>query len=279
MKILIFVDMEGIASVVKAPETGSKEGWWERFRITMTNEVNAAIEGALKAGVKSIDVIDWHGGGINILPDKLHIKANLIRGANNPALWNFVGKKTHDAAFILGIHGKHGSSSVLSHTMNGITETEINGSIIGEIELIAGFCGHYDIPVVLISSDKETIQESKKLFGDVQSVITKESISQFGARCFHPDVVCKELEKKAKAATEKNKFPKIFKFKLPLEVKFHFSTLMVHPTVTQFVSYIPTAKMIDEKTVLFKCDSILDYYKILHVVNCVAAPIYASIFK
>lgn len=141
--------MEGISSVVKFNETGGKDTPYEKFRETMTNEVNAAVEGVVAAGADLIDVVDWHGGAVNILHEKIHPRANLIRGLNQPPLMSFVKEKSYDAAIILGIHSRHGTGrGVISHTMNGITETGINGEMVGEVQLIAAFCGHFSIPTV-----------------------------------------------------------------------------------------------------------------------------------
>ncbi|MFC1521526.1 M55 family metallopeptidase [Elusimicrobiota bacterium] len=280
MKVLIFVDMEGIAGVVKAQETGSHEGFWEKFRVTMTNEVNASIEGALQAGATQIDVLDWHGGGINILHDKLNPKASLIRGANTVVpLITFIKDKAYNAAFILGIHSKHGTNGVLAHTMTGICATQINGRFVGESELIAGYCGHFNIPVALVSGDSEAVKEAGKAFKNIQTVVTKERISYAGAKCFNPEVVCKELEEKADRAVKQVKACKPFKFRTPLKVRMHFATLCVVPMVTEMLSFIPTVKKVDASTVAFTCSDIVDYFKLLVVTNLVASPVYASILK
>ena len=72
MKILIAVDIEGIAGI-----TNSRE--YEHFefgREWCTLDTNAAIEGALAGGACEIIVSDTHGcHNDNILFDKLHSQA------------------------------------------------------------------------------------------------------------------------------------------------------------------------------------------------------------
>ena len=71
MKILISADMEGVAGVVRDEQTDPAGRDYPIARRLMTLEVNAAIEGALEAGVQEIVVSDGHWAGTNLLPDDL----------------------------------------------------------------------------------------------------------------------------------------------------------------------------------------------------------------
>jgi D-amino peptidase len=81
MKVLISVDFEGISGIANANEI------WARQAIT--DDTNAAIEGALVAGATQITVMDSHGlTKDNILWDQLHPRGSLIRGGpNTPTLF------------------------------------------------------------------------------------------------------------------------------------------------------------------------------------------------
>lgn len=76
MKVYISCDLEGISGVVNSEQThmGNKE--YERARKLMTEEVNAAIEGALDGGATEIVVNDAHGEGLNILIEGLNPRHN-----------------------------------------------------------------------------------------------------------------------------------------------------------------------------------------------------------
>ena len=50
MRLLIAVDMEGVTGVVSWDHVDSKTSEYQRFRRLMTEDVNAAVEGALEAG-------------------------------------------------------------------------------------------------------------------------------------------------------------------------------------------------------------------------------------
>jgi D-amino peptidase len=63
LKIYISADMEGVAGVVSGEQLGPTGFEYQRFREFMTQEVNAAIGAAFKAGATEILVSDSHGNG------------------------------------------------------------------------------------------------------------------------------------------------------------------------------------------------------------------------
>ncbi|HKE55466.1 MAG TPA: M55 family metallopeptidase, partial [Pyrinomonadaceae bacterium] len=71
MKIYISADMEGVVGVVTGDQLVPQGFEYQRFREFMTQEVNAAIEGARAAGATDIVVSDSHGNGENLLIEKL----------------------------------------------------------------------------------------------------------------------------------------------------------------------------------------------------------------
>jgi D-amino peptidase len=60
-KVFISIDMEGISGIVDWRQTGGDTGEYTYGRKLMVGDLNAAIEGALAAGVKEIVVSDAHG--------------------------------------------------------------------------------------------------------------------------------------------------------------------------------------------------------------------------
>ncbi len=84
MRVLIAVDMEGISGVVHWDHVKPGHFEYARFREIMTEEVNAAIDGALDGGATSVVVTDGHNDGRNILIEKLHAPARLNSGSPAP---------------------------------------------------------------------------------------------------------------------------------------------------------------------------------------------------
>ncbi len=61
MRIYLSADLEGICGVVDVEHTRRSGREHDRARKWMVREVNAAIEGALKAGAEKVVVNDSHG--------------------------------------------------------------------------------------------------------------------------------------------------------------------------------------------------------------------------
>ena len=84
LKIYISADMEGVVGVVTGEQLGPQGFEYQRFREFMTQEVNAAIEGALAGGATDIVVSDSHGNGQNLLIEKLPRDILLVRSWPRP---------------------------------------------------------------------------------------------------------------------------------------------------------------------------------------------------
>jgi D-amino peptidase len=76
--------MEGVTGLVDAQDVQPHGRDHEWGRLMMTEHVNAAVRGALSAGASSVVVSDAHGPMRNLLPDRLHPAAPLIRGRTKP---------------------------------------------------------------------------------------------------------------------------------------------------------------------------------------------------
>ncbi len=84
MQVYIRADMEGITGLVDAIDVQPGGADYERGRVMMTEDVNAAVRGALAAGASRVLVNDAHGPMRNLLPDQLHPAARLVRGRPKP---------------------------------------------------------------------------------------------------------------------------------------------------------------------------------------------------
>ncbi len=192
LKVLISVDMEGIAGVVTGEEVRRSGQDYELFRRIMTQETNAAVEGALAAGATEIVVRDAHGSARNILPDMLHPQAKLLRDWTGGALGMMEGiDETFGAVVFVGYHAKPGTpDAILQHTMSGVVEDiSINGISMPESGINALIAGHYGVPVVFVAGDQACIDEVRELFGDIETVSVKQGIGhpRSAVLSLHPD--------------------------------------------------------------------------------------------
>src|SRR2546428_10148709 len=100
--------MEGIAGVAAAKQVQPDQKEYERFRRLMTQEANAAVEGALAGGAREVVVSDGHGPMTNILVEQLHRDARLLSGSNRLPC-PMEGIHPHSAAgFFLGDQQREG---------------------------------------------------------------------------------------------------------------------------------------------------------------------------
>ena len=194
-KVFISVDMEGIAGVISGSECSSRGPDYDYFRKIMTEETNAAIEGALGAGAKEIVVRDGHGSKTNIIPGLLHPQAKLLRGSTNRPENMMLGiDETFDAVIFIGYHAKAGTDDgVLAHTSSGnVIDLSINNVSLPEGGYNALIAGLFDVPVVFVAGDNWICAQLKELLGEVGTCETKIGMgsAELG---LHPDVVREKI--------------------------------------------------------------------------------------
>lgn len=202
MKILIAADMEGIAGVVSWDHVSPDHKEYPRFRKLMTAEVNAAVRGACDGDADSVLVADGHSGGRNILIDELDPRARLYTGSPSPlAMVSGVDTGVAGVLFI-GYHGRAGTENgVLAHTWSGnVTNLWLNGEAFGETGLNAAICGHFDVPVLMVSGDQAVCEEAVALLGDIEAVAVKEGSGRYAAFCLPPEAAQERIYEGARRA-------------------------------------------------------------------------------
>ncbi len=190
MKIFISADMEGTAGVTDRDQVSPGTADYARFRRLMTEEVNAAVLGALEAGAKEVVVNDSHGSMRNLLIEELHPQAQLISGRPKPHGMMQGIDTSFDAVFFTGYHAAAGTQNgVLDHTYRGTTVRQIKlGNLaVGEAAFNAALAGHFKVRVALVTGDATAVAQTKKLLTHVEAVAVKEPIGRVAARS-HPPV-------------------------------------------------------------------------------------------
>jgi D-amino peptidase len=161
MKVLISADMEGTCGVtswvqVMPPEYGSQPSSlteYERARLRLTREVNAAVEGALAAGAEEVIVNESHNGMRNLIPEELHESVRFITGSDKElGMMQGVQEEGIGAVFYTGYHARAGTPAApLAHTWTGyVNDVRFNGISTGEYGINAVVAGHYGVPVTLM---------------------------------------------------------------------------------------------------------------------------------
>lgn len=201
MKILISADMEGTCGVVNwvqviPPELGgggraTSTVEYERARLRMTREVNAAIEGAITAGATEVVVNDSHDGMRNIIVDELHPDARYISGFDKELLMvHGVDEEGVDAIFYTGYHARAGTpDGPLAHSFTGwVHDIRVNDTSMGEYGINALVAGHFGVPVAMVAGDNRAVEQARELLGDqVVGVAIKQGYSVTAALNQHPE--------------------------------------------------------------------------------------------
>lgn len=191
MKLLIAVDMEGITGVSHSSHVtpdGSPD--YGRFRRQMTADVNAAIRGAADAGVDDFIVTDGHWKGLNILIEELDHRARLISGLQGEFKMVEGVQQKVDAAFFIGYHAMVGTqNAVLDHawTSSRVHRVWLNGQPMGETMLNAALCGHFNVPVIMVSGDQSLAEEVRALLPGVETAVVKTALGRMTADCLPPE--------------------------------------------------------------------------------------------
>ncbi len=190
MKIYISCDLEGVACVVRPEHTTTTGLDYHQARRLMTAEVNAAIEGAFAAGATEILVADSHHKGLNILPEELDERADLIMGTTRPHAMMAGVDAGFDASFLVGYHAKPGTANaVIAHNFHSrLRQMTLNGIEVGELGFNSSLAGLYGVPVALVTGDLTTAQEAQELLSGVTTVVVKEGMGAYAARNRHPKV-------------------------------------------------------------------------------------------
>src|ERR1700759_252066 len=200
--------MEGVAGIVKWQATTGGEKLYDEGRVLYTEEINAAVRGAKAAGATEIVVMDCHGAGgpydfNSLLPELLDPACEYVVQQEWTEYTAFL-ESGCDAALFVGMHAMAvPPDGVLSHTVSGQAwqSLSFNGTLVGETGINAALCGHWGVPVVLVTGDRAVCREAQGLLGDgLTTVEVKEGLGRFSARMKTPQVARELIEEGAKKA-------------------------------------------------------------------------------
>jgi D-amino peptidase len=263
MKIFISADIEGVAGVVLPAhgEPGNLE--YEQARRLMTEETNAAIAGAFDGGAAEVLVNDSHGPMINLIPDLLDPRAELIRGNIKPG-GMFAGlDDSYAGAMCVGYHAAAADNGVLAHTTNGFafTGVRLNGMAASEAMFYGAYAGAMGVPVIFLSGDDVTERSCGGLFPGAEFVRVKTALGQRAARALSPHEARNRIRAGAERATRAAGSIKPYRVVEPCDVAFDLTSV----TLADIVATIPSSIRYAPLTVGFKTETILDAIRWMRV--------------
>jgi len=270
MKIFISADMEGISGVVNLShvEPGHRE--YERFRKLMTKEINTVVEAAIESGATEIVVNDSHNNMDNILIEELHPGAILISGSPKPFSMMQGIDETFDGVFLIGYHAKAGTEAIMDHTYTGkVFYTKVNGKTLSESGLNGRFAGCFNVPVVLITGEQNTIKCAKEELNDFVGVVVKEACGRYSAKIYPFEVSKERIKKGVKEALENIKKFKPTVEKEPVELEICF----IKSIFAEMSLLIPGVERKDARTVIYRASTYMQAYKVFRACITLASSV------
>jgi len=263
MRVYITTDLEGVAGVLLDRQVGVQEDGaeYDKARRLLTQEVNAAVEGALAGGATEVLVDDGHYRGSNFVFEELHPTARYVMGEARPD-WLPGLAQGADATFFIGCHAMAGTlGGVRDHTMSSVAwhNMWVNGKLMGEIGLWVCIAGHYGVPCVLMSGCQKACEEAAALVPDIETVKTKQGLSRYSAILEPAERVQGMIRERAGAALAKAKTIRPHRLDGPVEIRVEYNLTGQADTV----SIIPGRERLDARTIAYRGANIVEASRLL----------------
>ncbi len=227
--ILISVDIEGVAGVFHPEQTRPGNGEYERARLWMTDEANAAIAGAFDGGAGAVVVNDSHGSFRNMPAARLDPRARIVQG--KPRYLSMVAgveRPGTTGVCMVGYHARAHAPGILAHTINSgaFAGIRVNGEWQSEATLYGALAGDYGVPVLMASGDDAFIAETAPRLPGTVFVQTKEATGMNSGVSLSPEAACAAIrEGVARAVAQAaNARPAPLRVPGPLNVELHTQT-------------------------------------------------------
>jgi D-amino peptidase len=264
IRVFISVDMEGIGGIAHSEMTSSNGGEYERGRMLMVAEVNAAIEGARDAGATEFVVNDSHGSMRNVKVEDLLAPAKLISN-NSKAFGMMEGiSSDFDAVFFIGYHSMEGEAGIMAHTGSGgvVGRISVNGRAMSEGGLNARVAGAHGVPVALATGDDDFVREIRTLVdSDLETVTVKRTIRRETAELLHPEECRRLIREAARRAIERIDSFRPTAPPAPATV----DILYKNPDLAEIAAIVPTVEQTSRYSVRFQSEDYLNAYQLIRV--------------
>ncbi|HEX6654741.1 MAG TPA: M55 family metallopeptidase [Candidatus Limnocylindria bacterium] len=257
MRLYLSVDMEGLAGIAHPAQTYfDREGVadrtdYDRGRMLMAGEANAAIGAALEAGMEQVIVNDSHWQMRNLRAEDLDPRARLIVGDKPFSMTQGIGTEGDGlgfaAAAFVGYHAGAGHpSGIIGHTYSGavVMEVRVNGVPHNEAGLNALRLGQHGVPVVLVTGDDALAGEIELLLPWAERVVVKRAQAAYVAEADSPELARRAIaEGLGRALARLDQMPLYHLPELRLEVDVRL------PIMADYCALIPGVERIGPRSV------------------------------
>ncbi len=259
-RIFIVTDLEGVGGVNSAEEQllpGQRR--YDESRRLLVGELNAAVDGSLKAGASEVVIWDGHDGSRTLSVDDIHPPAKLIQGKPTPPNY-YLEDRRFDGVMFVGQHAMAGAKNgVLAHSQSfTVRNLFLNGKPVGEIGQTAAIAGYFNIPVIMLAGDQAACDEILAIQPKAETVAVKTLAGKGSSISISHAEARKEIEAKARRAVERiREFPP-WKVEEPVELKFEY-----YPETAGTSSDTSTSqsKQVLPRTVIYRGRTVLEAYE------------------
>ncbi|MCX6365928.1 MAG: M55 family metallopeptidase [Armatimonadetes bacterium] len=233
MRVLIMSDMEGVSGIVTWKQVEGGSPMFEEGRRLYTEEINAAVRGAVAAGATEIVAVDCHGAGgdwtfNSYVPELLHPACEWV-AHHTWSRYTELLEQGCDAALMVGMHARAGTpDGVMCHTISTVTWRNLwfNDDLVGELGINAALCGHFGCPVALVTGDEATCREGREILGDDPVyVAVKRGLSRYSARQIPPVRARQMIEDGAREALSRVKKGRVYSVGSPTTITIEVETV------------------------------------------------------
>lgn len=273
-KILISVDIEGVAGVWRPEQTQAGQSDYERARAWMTQEANAAVRGAFEGGAGEVLVNDSHGHFGNLLIDALDPRAEVIQG--KPRLLGMLAGVEQGVAGVLmvGWHARAKSRGVLAHTTNSFAFARVwlDGHELGEVGLYAALAAEFGVPVLMASGCDVTADELHALLPQAAAAVVKWSDGARSGRSLSAEHARALIERAARDSVQRlvqatGETPALFRLQTPLEMRVQCQT----PALADVFALWPAVQRLDGETIVVGCDTVQAALRSLNALSAMSS--------
>ena len=259
MKVFISVDIEGINGICNWAETEPDKADYEQFRVQLQREVNAACEGAIKAGAKEIFIKDAHDTARNLKIADLPECVKLHRGWEGSPCSMMAGlDNSFDAVMFIGYHSPSRSNgNPLSHTMNTsrVQHVKINGVIASEFTINSLYASYLNVPVAFLSGDLNLTKQVKEINSNIVTVASKEG--HHGAVVSkHPNLTVREISENVEKSLNKDLANNIVYLPKSFDVEIQYR----QHNMAYNASFFPGCKLVGSDKIIYHANN---YYDVL----------------
>lgn len=265
--------MEGITGVTAWEHVDRTHPEYSRFRRLMTQDVNAAIQGVLEASVDEVLVADGHANHRNILIEELDPRARLNAGSPSPfSMVQGIGYDVSGVLFV-GYHARAGTqNAILDHTWSSrcVANLWLDDMLVGEAELNAALCAHFNVPVIMVSGDQAVCDEAVDMLGALEVAVVKRATGRMSAECLPPAQAHEKIRNAAERAVHRlltGKAPS--PFLLPGR---HKATVeLVSSDMADRASLLPQVRRLDGRRLEFSAPDMPSAYRLFSALVSLAA--------